>query len=137
VLKQSGVRWLIIFEGVNDLGGTKDSTAAAQVAKGLISAYDKMIAEAHAKGIKVYGATITPIMKSFYYKDYRETARNTINEWIRTSGHFDAVIDLDKAVRNPQDILSMLPDAQAGDYLHPSELGHKMLGEAVDLSLFK
>jgi lysophospholipase L1-like esterase len=137
VLKQNGVRWLIILEGVNDLGGTRDSTAASQVAKGLITAFDKMITEAHAKGIKVYGATITPINKSFYYKDYREAARKVVNEWIRTSGHFDAVIDLDKAVRNPADISTLLPEAQSGDYLHPNELGYRMFGEAVDLSLFK
>ncbi|MGZ3755539.1 MAG: SGNH/GDSL hydrolase family protein [Mucilaginibacter sp.] len=137
VLKQNGVHWLIILEGVNDLGGTRDSTAAAQVAKGLITAFDKMITEAHAQGIKVYGATITPINKSFYYKDYREAARKVVNEWIRTSGHFDAVIDLDKAVRNPADISTLLPEAQSGDYLHPNELGYKMFGDAVDLSLFK
>jgi len=137
VLKQNGVHWLIILEGVNDLGGTRDSTAASQVAKGLITAFDKMITEAHANGIKVYGATITPINKSFYYKDYREAARKVVNEWIRTSGHFDAVIDMDKAVRNPADISTLLPEAQSGDYLHPNELGYKMFGEAVDLSLFK
>lgn len=137
VLKQNGVHWLIILEGVNDLGGTRDSTAAAQVAKDLITAFDKMITEAHAQGIKVYGATITPINKSFYYKDYREAARKVVNEWIRTSGHFDSVIDLDKAVRNPADISTLLPEAQSGDYLHPNELGYKMFGEAVDLSLFK
>lgn len=137
VLKQNGVRWLIIFEGVNDIGGTKDSTAAAQVAKDLIAAFDKMIGEAHARGIKVYGATITPINKSFYYKDYHEAARNTVNEWIRTGGHYDAVIDFDKVIRNPADPSTLLPEAQSGDYLHPNELGYKMFGEAVDLSLFK
>ena len=137
VLKQSGVRWLIIFEGVNDIGGIRDSSSATRVSKGLIAAYDKMITEAHAKGIKVYGATITPIKKSFYYSDIRESVRNTVNEWIRTGGHFDAVIDLDKAIRDPQDILTMLTENTAGDYLHPSELGHQKLGEAVNVSLFK
>jgi lysophospholipase L1-like esterase len=137
VLKQNGVRWLIIFEGVNDIGGTKDSTAAAQVAKNLVAAFDKMISEAHARGMKVYGATITPINKSFYYKDYHEAARNMVNEWIRTSGHYDAVIDFDKVIRNPADPSTLLPEAQSGDYLHPNELGYKMFGEAVDLSLFK
>lgn len=137
VLKQNGVRWLIIFEGVNDLGGKKDSTAAADIAKNLINAFDKMISEAHAKGIKVYGATITPIKKSFYYTEYSEAARNTVNAWIRTSGKFDAVIDFDKAIQNPADPLSILPDAQSGDYLHPNELGYKMMGEYINLSLFK
>jgi lysophospholipase L1-like esterase len=137
VLKQNGVKWLIIFEGVNDLGATRDSLAASLVVSGLISAYDKMINDAHAKGMKVYGVTITPFKKSFYYKIYRDVARNTINEWIRTSGHFDAVIDLDKVIRDPKDIATLLTEAQSGDFLHPNELGYQLFGNAVNLSLFK
>ena len=137
VLKQNGVRWLLIMEGVNDIGGTRDSTAAMNVAQGLIAAFDKMITDAHAQGIKVYGVTITPIKKSFYYTTYHEKARDMVNTWIRTSGHYDAVIDFDKAIRNPDDVLSILPTAQSGDYLHPNELGYQMMGNSVDLSLFK
>ena len=137
ILNQNGVRWLIIMEGVNDLGGTPDSTTAFDVAKNLINAYDKMIDKAHAHNIKVYGGTITPIKKSFYYKDYREDARQMVNNWIRTSNSFDAVIDFDKAVRNPQDTLTILPEAQSGDFLHPNEKGYELMGESVDLSLFK
>ncbi|MBW4888507.1 SGNH/GDSL hydrolase family protein [Mucilaginibacter sp. HMF5004] len=137
VLKQSGVHWLIIFEGVNDLGGTRDSIAAFQVANSLIAAYQKMIGDAHAQGIKVYGVTITPFKKSGYYRTYRDAARTTINDWIRANGNFDAVIDLDKTIRDPNDIATLLAEAQTGDYLHPNELGYKMFGEAVDLSLFK
>ncbi|WP_202020384.1 SGNH/GDSL hydrolase family protein [Mucilaginibacter mali] len=138
VLKQSGVKWLIIFEGVNDLGGTPDSVAAVSVAQNIITAYTKMITDAHAKGIKVYGATITPFKKSNYYRPYRESARNTINDWIRTSGKFDAVIDFDKVLRDPNTTDTLLPEAQAGanDYLHPNQLGYKMMGDAVDLKLF-
>ena len=136
ILRQNGIRWLIILEGVNDLGSTKDSTAAFDVARDLIAAYDKMIGDAHARGIKVYGATIMPFKKSFYYRPYRDAARNSINEWIRTSGHFDAVIDFDKAMRDPEDGSTLLAEAQS-DYLHPSERGHKMLGESVNLALFK
>ena len=137
VLKMAGVKWLIILEGVNDIGGTRDSTAAVNVADELIAAYDKMIADAHAKGIKVYGATITPFNKSFYGRPYREVARNKVNTWIRTSGHFDAVIDLAKVTQDPADASTFLASAQMGDYLHPSELGYKMMGAAVDLALFK
>ncbi|MEO8885732.1 MAG: SGNH/GDSL hydrolase family protein [Mucilaginibacter sp.] len=137
VIQQAGIRWLVIFEGINDLGATRDSTRAAEVANNLIAAYDKMITKAHAKGIKVYGATITPVKKSFYYLSYRDAARNTVNKWIRTSGHFDAVIDFDKAIRNPDDEAMILPANQSGDYLHPSELGYQIMGETVDLSLFK
>ncbi len=139
VLKQNGVRWLIIFEGVNDLGGTRDSTAAFDVANNLIAAYGKMIAEAHAQGIKVYGATITPFKKNNYYRPYRDAARNMINDWIRAKGHFDAVIDFDKTMRDPNNPDTLLPELQAGanDYLHPNELGYKTMGESIDLGLFK
>ena len=136
ILQQEGVKWLIIFEGVNDLGSTRDSAAAFNVAKGLIAAYDTMIMKAHAKGLKVYGATITPFKKAGYYTAFRDAARNQVNEWIRTSGKFDAVIDFDKIIRDPQDIATMRAEAQS-DYLHPNELGFEMMGKAIDLSLFK
>jgi lysophospholipase L1-like esterase len=137
ILKQRGVRWIIILEGVNDIGGTRDSAAATAIAGELIEAYGKMIDEAHAKGIKVYGGTLTPINQSFYYKNFREAARETVNRWIRTSGRFDAVIDFDKVMQNPEDPTSLLPEAQSGDYLHPNEKGYEMMGRAVDLNLFK
>jgi lysophospholipase L1-like esterase len=136
ILRQNGVRWLIIFEGVNDLGSTRDSTAAFDVARDLIAAFAKMIDEAHARGIKVYGATITPFKKAGYYRPYRDEARKSINKWIRTSGHYDAVIDFDKTIRDPADPSTLLAEAQS-DYLHPNELGYKMMGGAIDLSLFK
>ena len=136
ILGQEGVKWLIIFEGVNDLGSTRDSAAAFNVAKGLIAAYDTMIMKAHAKGLKVYGATITPFKKAGYYTAFRDAARNQVNEWIRTSGKFDAVIDFDKIIRDPQDIATMRAEAQS-DYLHPNELGFEMMGKAIDLSLFR
>jgi lysophospholipase L1-like esterase len=137
ILKQRGVRWIIILEGVNDIGGTRDSAAATAIAGELIEAYGKMIDEAHAKGIKVYGGTLTPINQSFYYKNFREAARETVNRWIRTSGRFDAVIDFDKVMQNPEDPTILLPEAQSGDYLHPNEKGYEMMGRAVDLNLFK
>jgi lysophospholipase L1-like esterase len=137
ILDQQGVRWVIIMEGVNDLGGIRDSTEAFTVAKDLMSAYSKMIDKAHAEDIKVYGGTITPIKNSFYYTDYSEAARSMVNEWIRNSGRFDAVIDFDKAIRNPKDTLTILPEAHSGDFLHPNELGYEILGRAVDLSLFQ
>ncbi|HET6560096.1 MAG TPA: SGNH/GDSL hydrolase family protein [Prolixibacteraceae bacterium] len=137
VINQHGVRWLIILEGINDLGQAPTSEVAAKVAKDLIAAYERMIDQAHAKGIRVYGATILPFNKSFYYTDYREAARNTVNEWVRTSGRFDAVIDFDKAMRDPQDTLTILPDVHTGDFLHPNEAGYQLMGESIDLKLFK
>jgi lysophospholipase L1-like esterase len=139
VFKQSGVRWLIVLEGINDLGGARDSIAAFDVARGLIAAYGKMITEAHAQGIKVYGGTIMPFKNSFYYRPYRDQARNLVNEWIRTNGHFDAVIDFDKVMRDPNDPAALLTEAQSGanDHLHPNEIGYQMMGKAVNMLLFK
>jgi len=137
VVKQHRVHWLIILEGINDIGQTPDNATASQVAKELIAAYEQMIAAAHAKGIQVYGATLPPFGESFYYTDYREAARNRVNEWIRSSGHFDAVIDFDKALRNPEDTLTILSAAHTGDFLHPNETGYRIMGEAIDLKLFE
>src|SRR5690606_6488322 len=137
VLGQSGVRWLIIFEGVNDIGRAEGPEAVAAVARELIAAYQEMIDRAHAHGIRVYGATILPFGGSFYDSPEREAARQEVNEWIRTSGRFDAVIDLDAALRDPANPSRLRPEADTGDHLHPNETGHRLMAEAVDLSLFK
>jgi lysophospholipase L1-like esterase len=137
VLMQHGVKWLVILEGVNDLGQTPDSATAMQVANDLIMAYEQMIEKAHSNNIKAYGATILPIANSFYYTDYREDARQVVNSWIRNSGRFDAVIDFDLAMRNPSDTILILPDKHDGDFLHPNEDGYKLMGESIDLSLFE
>ncbi|WP_291854984.1 SGNH/GDSL hydrolase family protein [Marinilabilia sp.] len=137
VISQSGVKWLIILEGINDLGQTPDSAAAAKVAENLIAAYDQMIERAHENGILVYGATILPFDKSFYHEDYRQPARNTVNDWIRNSGRFDAVIDFDKTMRNPEDTLTIKSDLHDGDFLHPNEEGYVKMGESIDLELFR
>jgi lysophospholipase L1-like esterase len=137
VLQATKVRWLIIFEGINDIGQTPNAEAADKVADDLIVAYEQMIDTAHANGIKVYGATLLPFKESFYHTDYREAAWNKVNEWIRNSGRFDAVIDLATALRDPNNPLNLLPEADTGDHLHPNEIGHRMMAEAVDLTLFK
>jgi lysophospholipase L1-like esterase len=95
-----------------------------------------MIDAAHARGIKIYGATMPPFGKSFYHTDFREAARSTVNEWIRGSGRFDSVIDFDITMRNPEDTLTILTGVHTGDFLHPNEKGYKMMGEAIDLKLF-
>ena len=137
VLNQNGVRWLIILEGINDIGGIRNKEMSEKVAKGLIAAYEKMIDRAHAKGIRVFGATLTPFAGSFYDSPERQVAWKTVNEWIRHSGKFDAVIDLDAAMEDPANPMHMLPVGDSGDHLHPNETGHKMMGDAVDLNLFK
>ncbi|HBX66539.1 MAG: GDSL family lipase [Balneola sp.] len=132
ILGQSGVRWLIILEGVNDLGSGREG-----VGEELIDAYKQMINKAHLNGIYVYGATILPIKGSFYYSETSEAERQIVNEWIRTTDLLDGVIDMDKALRNPADTLALLPIADDGDGLHPSEQGHRLMAEAVDLDFFR
>ncbi len=137
ILGQSGVKWLIISVGVNDIGTTKDVEASQRAIREVIAAYEEMIDKARGKGIKVYGATIAPFGKSFYDADHRQMARQTINDWIRSSGRFDAVIDFDLALRDPSDPKSMQTELQSGDFLHPNEAGYKTMGEFIDLSLFE
>ena len=137
ILSQSNVKWLIISIGVNDIGGIRNAADAPKIVDALKNAYITMIEKAHAKGIKVYGATVLPFAKSFYDTDFRLEARDQINEWIRTSGKFDAVIDFDALMRNPDDVATILPDVHTGDFLHPNEAGYDKMGKYIDLQLFK
>ncbi len=141
VLAQSGVRWLVVFEGVNDIG-TAEATPVAQkeLAADLIAAYEQIIVRAHAKGLRVYGATLLPFGGNTGYDDaagVRESARLVVNEWIRTSGRFDAVIDFDAAVRDPADPRRLAPAADEGDHLHLNPTGYRMLADAVPARLFR
>lgn len=135
VLSQDGVRWLIVFEGVNDIGGSHGTNSP--VAENLIAAYGKFIDQAHAHHLRAYGATITPFGGSSYDSPAHEAARETVNNWIRTSGKFDAVIDFDAVVRNPQNPSRLLPAADSGDHLHPNEHGYEMMADAINLKLFE
>jgi lysophospholipase L1-like esterase len=142
-LAPAGVRWLIVFEGVNDLGGlareheVSPAEHAAEV-KRVLAAYQQIIARAHAGGLRVYGATITPFVGSDYYhpSPLTESDRQAVNEWIRAAGHFDAVIDFDSVVRDPQSPERLLAAYDCGDHLHPSPAGYKAMGNAVPLVLF-
>ncbi|MGA8939666.1 MAG: SGNH/GDSL hydrolase family protein [Acidobacteriaceae bacterium] len=143
VLAPAGVRWLILFEGVNDLGGLtreREVPAAQHAAfvQRILAAYQQIITRAHDHGLRVYGATITPYVGSDYYHPgpLSEADRETINTWIRTPGHFDAVIDFDREVRDPAHLDRLLPAFDSGDHLHPSPAGYKAMGDAVPLNLF-
>jgi lysophospholipase L1-like esterase len=137
VLHPAGVRWVIALEGVNDIGQAKSPAEADSIARGLIAAYAQIVERAHARGLRVYGATILPFGASFYDAPYREAARTTVNEWIRTSRTFDAVIDLDAALRDPAQRSRLAPAADGGDHLHPNEAGYRMMAAAIDLALFR
>jgi lysophospholipase L1-like esterase len=136
VLDQNGVRWEIVLEGVNDIGGTRSPAAADSVATGLIGAYQRIIAEARARGLRIYGATILPFGGSFYDRPGHEEARQKVNTWIRTGGAFDAVIDFDAVMRDPSQPNRLLPTADSGDHLHPGEEGYRMMANAINLALF-
>jgi len=143
VLAPAGVRWVIVFEGVNDLGALglrPESTVADHDAlvQRIIAAYEQMIARAHAHGLRVYGATITPYTGSAYYHPgpQNESDRQAVNQWIRAAGHFDAVIDFDAVGRNAQQPGQLLPAFDCGDHLHPSPAGYKAMGDAIPLDLF-
>ncbi|MEO3810518.1 SGNH/GDSL hydrolase family protein [Sphaerisporangium sp. B11E5] len=141
LLAQSGVKWLLLFEGVNDIG-TAAATAEAQekVAADLIAAYEQIITRAHAHQIPVYGGTITPFGgNNPGYDDpegLRENTRQAVNRWIRTGGRFDAVIDFDRAVRDPANPRQILPAYDTGDHLHFNPAGYKAIADAVPARLF-
>jgi lysophospholipase L1-like esterase len=140
VLATSGVRWLFVFEGVNDIG-TAAATVEAQkqVADDLIAAYEQIITRAHAVGIRVYGATLLPFGGNTGYDDpagTRETARQAVNQWIRTSRKFDAVVDFDVASRDPANPRNLNPLYDVGDHLHLNPTGYRALADAVPARLF-
>ena len=144
VLAQPGVRYLIVLEGVNDLGGLTrlgEATPAehAALVRRIIGAYEQIIVRAHARGIKVIGATITPYTGSEYYHPgpASEADRQAINQWIRAAGHFDAVVDFDQVTRDPAHPARLLPAFDCGDHLHPSPAGYRAMAEAIPLSLFE
>jgi lysophospholipase L1-like esterase len=143
VLAQAGVRWLIVFEGVNDLGGLArngpvPAEAHAALVARVLAAYQQIIARAHAQGLRVYGATITPYVGSGYYHPDppSEADRQAVNAWIRAPGHFNAVIDFDAVVRDPAHPDRLLPALDCSDHLHPSPAGYHAMGAAIPLELF-
>ena len=142
VLSNSGARYLIIFEGVNDLGlrhpvdATGAPTALPPTASDLIEAYRQLIERAHAHGLKVIGATIVPYEGAGYYSAQGETDRETINAWIKTSHAFDAVLDFDAVWRDPSHPTRIQALFDSGDHIHGSDMGYKALADAIDLRLF-
>ncbi|WP_426243095.1 SGNH/GDSL hydrolase family protein [Nocardioides sp. LHG3406-4] len=133
VLSQPGLETVILLEGINDinLGGPDGQGTSADA---LIAGYGQLIARAHARGKCIAGGTLTPFEGSDRFTEPREAVRQAVNSFIRTSGEFDAVIDFDRAVRDPAHPSRYLPRYDSADHLHPSDAGHQAMGDAVNLS---
>lgn len=143
VLGRSGVRFLIILTGVNDLGGlTREAPASGAEHKALVgrmlTALAQITARARERGIRVIGGTILPFGGSAYYHPTaaNEADRQAINAWFRSPGNVDAVLDFDRIMRDPQAPDRLRPAYDSGDGLHPSIAGYKAMAQAVPLSLF-
>jgi lysophospholipase L1-like esterase len=139
VLAQSGVKYVILLEGINDIGHTalpRDPSDVITVPE-LILAYTQIVAHAHAHGLKIYGATLTPYDGARYSSPKGEEMREAVNQWIRTSGVFDGVIDFDKAVQDPANSKVFAAAYDSGDHLHPDDAGYEKMGDSIDLGLFR
>ena len=133
-LDQPGVRDVIVLEGINDIGfgaGLGGDIDAAQI----IAGYRQLIAEAHARRLKIFGATLLPFQGAGYYTAAGEAAREAVNTWIRTSGAFDGVIDFDAVMRDPADPLRLNPAYDCGDHLHPNDAGYQAMADAISLEM--
>jgi lysophospholipase L1-like esterase len=143
VIAEPGVRYLIVLEGTNDIGMLARNAEVSRdehdgLVRGIIGAYEQIIARAHTDGVTVIGGTLLPFVGSDFYHPgpASEADRQAINEWIRTTGHFDDVVDFDKVVRDSQHPERMLPAFDSGDHLHPSPAGYAAMASVVPLSLF-
>jgi lysophospholipase L1-like esterase len=148
VLSVPGLTHVIVFEGVNDLGlgyghlegplaSLMPPPAIKPTRDAMVAGYRQLIARAHAKGVKIYGATIAPYEGAAYYSADGNAVRQAINDWIRTSKEFDGVLDFDAAFRDPAKPTQMKDPFQAGDHLHGSDAGYRAVADSIDLGLFR
>ena len=142
VLVQSGVSWVTVLEGINDIGlpGAFGVPSQNVSADQIIEGHRQIVARAHALGLRIFGCTLTPFEGTTfpgYYSPEGEVKREAVTDWIRTSRTYDAVIDFDAAVRDPSHPMRMLPAYDSGDHLHPNDAGYQAMANAVDLELFQ
>jgi lysophospholipase L1-like esterase len=140
VLAMPGVSHLIVFEGINDIGVPTMFGDPTQLVSpdALIAGLRQLAERAHEHGIVAYGATITPYEGiEGYFTPEGELTRQAVNEWIRTSGAYDAVLDFDAIVRDPAHPARLLPAYDGGDHLHLNDAGFQAMAEAIDLALFQ
>jgi lysophospholipase L1-like esterase len=133
-LSQPGVTHIVVLEGINDIGNARQNPTPT--AEDLIAGHKQLIEQAHTRGLKIYGATLTPFYGAAYYTEVGEAKRQALNAWIRTSKAYDAVIDFDKVTRDPENPKKFLPLYDSCDHLHPNDAGYKAMADAIDLSLF-
>ncbi len=139
VISQPGVKWVMLMEGINDIGqGTREGAPPenAVTADDLIQGMKQLVDRAHMHGIKAIGCTLTPYAGAGYYSEKGEEIRTAYNRWIRTGGAFDAVADFDKATQDPSNAKQIRPDYNIMDHLHPNDAGYKAMADSVDLSIF-
>ena len=134
VLAQTGAAYVIVLEGINDIGMARDGPTPS--AGDLIAAHEQMVERAHAHGLKMFGATLTPFEGAAYFTPAGELKRQAFNTWMRSNKLYDGLIDFDAAVRDPQNPTKMLPRYDSGDHLHPNDAGYEAMGSAIDLKLF-
>lgn len=138
VLSRTGVRWMTLLEGINDITFSALPVFSTEVvtAEDLIGGYRQIIERAHMHGIKVAGATIMPVGGVSTYRESGEAVRQAVNQWIRGSGAFDAVIDFDALMRDPADPKRLRPEFDPGDHVHPDDKGNERMAQAIDLAIF-
>jgi lysophospholipase L1-like esterase len=134
-LTQTGVTHVIVMDGINDIGNARQNSTPT--AEDIIAGHKQLIERAHARGLTIIGATLTPFWGAAYYTDVGDAKRQALNEWIRSGGAYDGVIDFDKATRDPADPKKLLAAFDSCDHLHPNDAGYKAMADAVDLALFK
>jgi lysophospholipase L1-like esterase len=148
VLALPGVTHIVLMEGINDIGfpGAKiwgvflADPADVHTSEELVEAYLQLISRAHAHGIKLIGATMTPcegVDLPGYYSESKEVTRQTVNKWIRSSGSFDGVIDFDAVLRDPDHPSRLLPRFASQDHLHPNDAGYQAMADAIDLTMLQ
>jgi lysophospholipase L1-like esterase len=137
VFSVSGVKAMILLEGINDIGRGFSPPTEPVTAEALIAADKQIIARAHAKGIKIYGATLTPYKGARYFTLEGEAVREAYNAWIKSSGDFDGVVDFAAAVADREDATALNPAFNLSDRLHPNDAGYQAMANAIDLKMVK
>jgi lysophospholipase L1-like esterase len=137
VLSQSGVKWVMFLEGINDIGRGTTVPDETVTADDLIAGHKQIVEMAHAHGIKAIGCTLTPYEGAGYAREAGETVREALNQWIRTSGAYDAVVDFDAATHDTANPKRIRAEFDPGDHLHPNDAGYQAMADVINLAIFK